>query len=161
MKVDNKRNTYRIWLSRLVITIVFTLAILLILFLPWFDNPQSGLSKYHAIILISAVYILINLYNYLKRPFFVSYDDTGEMLVMRYYSLSLFNSQKHSIEIPKTQLINFEIENFLFGSQQRIILVQNFRSKPAKYPPVSLSAVDKEDQQRIMQSLSKYIKSKR
>ena len=159
MKVDNKRNTYRIWLSRLVITIVFTLAILLILFLPWFDNPDPGVTKYHAIILISLVYIFINIYNYLKRPFFVSYNDTGEMIVMRYYSLSLFNSQKHSIEIPKKQLIKFELESFLFGSQQKIILVQNFRNKAAKYPPISLSAVDKEDQQRIIQSLGKYVKS--
>jgi len=159
MKVDNKRNTYRIWLSRLVITIVFTLVILLILFLPWFDNPDSGVTKYHVIILISLVYIIINLYNYLKRPNFVSYSDEGEMLIMRYYSLSLFNSKKHSIEIPKKQLIKFELEAFLFGSQQRIILVQNFRKKVAKYPPISLSAVDKEDQQRIIQSLSKYVKS--
>ena len=159
MKVDNKRNTYRIWLSRLVITIVFTLAILLILFLPWFDNSEGGLTKYHAIILISMVYIFINLYNYLKRPYFVSYNDSGEMLIIRFYSLSLFNSQKHSIEIPKKQLVKFELETFLFGSQQRIILFQHFRSRVAKYPPIPLSAVDKEDQQRIIQSLSKYVKS--
>ena len=159
MKVDNKRNTYRIWLSRLVITIVFTLAILLILFVPWFENPDSGISKYHVIILISGVYIVIILYNSLKRPYFVSYNDSGEMLVMRYYSLSLLTSKKHSIEIPKKQLIKFELEVFFFGSQQRIILVQNFRNKVAKYPPISLSAVDKEDQERIISSLNKYVKS--
>ena len=40
MKIDNKRNTYRIWLSRLVITIVFTLIILVLIFVSWFDNPD-------------------------------------------------------------------------------------------------------------------------
>ena len=112
MILDNQRNTYRIWLSRLVMTIVFTLAIIVIIFLPWLDNPASGLSKYHLMILIALIYIVINIYNYLKRPYFVSYSDQGEMIVLRYYPLSLFTSRKHSIEIPKTQLVKFEIQHF-------------------------------------------------
>jgi len=42
MKIDNQRNTYRIWLSRLVITIVFAMAILLLVFVSWFDNLESA-----------------------------------------------------------------------------------------------------------------------
>lgn len=159
MIINNQRNTYRIWLNRLVMTIVFTLIIIVIIFLPWFDNPDSQLSKYHLIILIALIYIIINIKNLLKRPYFVSYSDLGEMIVLRYYPLSLFNSKKHSIEIPKKQLVKFELEDFLFGSQQKISLYQHFRSKVAKYPSISLSAVDKEDQERLIQSLSKYITS--
>ena len=47
MKIDNQRNTYRIWLSRLVMTIVFTIAIIVILFLPWFDKEEATITKYH------------------------------------------------------------------------------------------------------------------
>ncbi len=159
MIVDNQRNTYRIWLNRLVMTIVFTLVIIVFIFLPWFDNPDSRLNKYYIIILIALIYIILNINNYLKRPYFVSYSDHGEMIVMRYYPLSLFTSRKHSIEIPKKQLVKFEVVEFLFGSQQKIILYQNFRKKVAKYPPISLSAVDKEDRERIIQSLSKYTTS--
>lgn len=159
MKIDNKRNTYRLWLNRMVTTIVFTVAILVIIFIPWFDNPESRLSKYHLIILIALVYILLNLHTYLKRPYFVSYSDQGEMIVLRYYPLSLFASQKHSIEIPKKQLVKFELQDFYFGSQQKLILYQHFRNKVAKYPPISLSAVDKEDRENMLQSLSKYASS--
>ncbi len=159
MKIDNQRNTYRIWLSRLVMTIVFTLVIIMILLVPWFDNPESRLGKYEIIILIALIYIVINVYNLLKRPYFVSYSDQGEMVILRYYPLSLFNSRKHSIEIPKKQLVKFELEKFLFGSQQKISLFQNFRNKVAKYPAISLSAVDKEDQERLIQSLGKYTRS--
>ena len=156
MKIDNQRNTYRIWLSRLVMTIVFTLVIIVIIFLPWFEDPDSRLSKYHFVILFALIYIVVNVYNLLKRPYFVSYSDHGEMIILRYYPLSLFNSRKHSIEIPKKQLVKFELEDFLFGSQQKISLYQNFRNKTAKYPSISLSALDKEDQDRLIQSLSKY-----
>ena len=157
MKVDNQRNTYRIWLSRLVMTIVFTLAILLIVFLPWFDETEFWLTKYHVVILISSVYVIVNWINFLKRPFFVSYNDQGEMIVVRYYPVSMFTSRKHSIEIPKKQFVKYELKPFLFGTQQMLILIQNFRGKEAKYPQISLSAFEKEDREKMLQSLNKYV----
>jgi hypothetical protein len=159
MKVDNQRNTYRLWISRLVMAIIFTLVIIVILFVPWFGDREMWLSKYHVIVAIALVYIIINLVNYLKIPYYVSYNDSGDMIVFRYYQMSLFTSKKHSIEIPKKQFIKYELQPFLFGTQQKIILYQNFRNKIAKYPPISLSAVDKEDRQKIIDSLSAYARS--
>ena len=156
MKIDNQRNTYRIWLSRLVITIVFAMAILLLVFVSWFDNLESGITKYHIVILISVIYLAINWLNFMKRPYFVSYSDQGEMLVVRYYPVSMFTSRKHSIEIPKQQFVKFELKPFLFKSQHYLILHQNFRGKVASYPRISLSAMEKEDREKMLQSLEKY-----
>ncbi len=159
MKIDNKRNIYRIWISRLVMTIVFALLILVLIFISWFDDLASGISKYHLMILVSGIYVGISWVNFLKRPFFVSYSDQGEMLVVRYYPVSMFNSRKNSIEIPKKQFAKFELKKFLFGKQQKLILVQNFRGKEAKYPPISLSALDREDREKMIESLGKYVSS--
>lgn len=155
MKIDNQRNTYRIWLSRLIMTTVFALIVVVLIFIPWFDNPDSSFTKYHIIILVSGIYLIINLINYLKRPYFVSYNDQGEMLVVRYYPVSMFTSRKNSIEIPKQQFVRYELKPFLFRTQHFLILHQNFRGKVAKYPPISLSALDKEDRKRMLQSLDK------
>ena len=156
MKFDNQRNTYRIWLSRLVMTVVFSLIILAIVFLPWFDETEFWLSKYHVAIFISAIYIIVNWINYLKRPYFVSYDDLGEMLVVRYYPVSMFTSRKHSIEIPKKQFVKYELKSFFLRTQHMLILVQNFRGKEAKYPKISLSALEKDDREKLLESLDKY-----
>ena len=156
MNFDNQKNTYRIWIRRLVMAIVFTLIILLLLLSSWFENSEGSLTKYHLIAAVALVYVAISVINALKVPYFVSYSDKGEMIIMRYYSLSIFNSKKHSIEIPKKQFVKFEIQTFLIGSQHRIILYQHFRNKIAKYPPISFSAVDKEDREMIFHSLSKY-----
>jgi len=157
MKIDNQRNTYRLWISRLIMAIIFTLVIIVILFLPWFEDREVWLSKYHVIIAIALIYIIINLVNYLKIPYYVYYNDSGDMIIFRYYQMSLFTSKKHSIEIPKKQFIKFELESFLFNTQQKIILYQHFRNRVAKYPPISLSAVDREDREKIIDSLSKYV----
>lgn len=159
MKIDNQKNTYRIWLSRLVMTIVFALIILVLVFVSWFDDLESGITKYHLMILISVVYVAINWINYIKRPFFVSYSDLGEMIVVRYYPVSMFTSRKNSIEIPKKQFVKYELKPFLLKSQHYLILYQNFRGKVANYPRISLSAMDKEDREKMLQSLGKYAQS--
>jgi len=157
MKIDNQRNTYRIWLSRLIMTTVFALLIVVLLFVPWFDNPESGFTKYHIIIVVCGIYLIINVINYLKRPYFVSYNDQGDMLVIRYYPVSMFTSRKNSIEIPKQQFLKYDLKPFLFGTQHYLILQQRFRGKEAKYPPVSLSALEKQDRLKLLQSLDKYV----
>lgn len=134
MKIDNQRNTYRIWLSRLIMTTLFALIIVVLLFVPWFDNPDSGFTKYHIMIIVCGMYLIINLINYLKRPYFVSFSDQGEMLVIRYYPVSMFTSRKNSIEIPKQQFLKYELKPFLLGTQHYLILHQKFRGKEARYP---------------------------
>ena len=159
MKVDNQRNTYRIWLRRLVTAILFTMAIIVLIFIPWFEERDFWLTEYHVIIFIALVYVVINVINSLRIPYFVSYSDHGEMIVMRYYPLSLFTSRKHSIEIPKPQFVKYELKPFFFGLHYKIVLYQHFRNKVVAYPPISLSAVDEEERQRILASLQKYIRA--
>ena len=158
MKIDNQKNTYRIWIRRLALTIGFTLGIIILIFVPWFDQPDLLLSEFHAMIFVAAVYVVISIINTMKTPYFVSYNDHGDTIVMRYYPLSLFNSKKNSIEIPKQQFVKYELKPYFFGRFQRIILFQHFRNKVVGYPPISLSALDEEDKNRILASLQKYMK---
>ena len=158
MKVDNQKNTYKIWIRRLTMTIGFTLAIIVLIFIPWFDQPDLWLSEFHAMIFVAALYVVISIFNTMKTPYFVSYNDHGDTIVMRYYPLSLFNSKKNSIEIPKQQFVKYELKPFFFGRYQKIILFQHFRNKVVGYPPISLSALDEEDKNRILASLQKYMR---
>ena len=156
MKIDNQKNTYRIWLSRLVMTVVFSLIILAIVFLPWFDETEFWLSKYHVAIFISAIYIILNWINFLKRPYFVSYNDQGEKIVVRFYPVSMFTNRKNSIEIPKQHFVKYELKPFLLKTQHYLILYQNFRGKVVAYPRISLSAMEKKDREKMLASLDKY-----
>ncbi len=159
MKIDNQKNTYRIWIRRLIMAILFTLLIILMIFIPWFEDRDFWLTEYHVIILIAVIYVAINVLNSLKSPNYISYSDQGEMIVFRYYPLNLFNSKKNSIEIPKQQFVKYELKKFYFGRKEKIILYQHFRNRIVSYPPISLSALEEEDKQRLLASLRKYIKS--
>ena len=56
----------------MLFAIIFTLLIILILLTPWFDNPDGQLTKYHLIIAIGAVYLVISImtvsYTHLTLP---------------------------------------------------------------------------------------------
>ena len=158
MKLDNKKSIYRIWLRRLLFAIIFTLFIILILLTPWFDNPGGQLTKYHLIIAIGAVYLVISIMNYLRDPHFVFFSDASEMIILRFYPVSIFNNKKHSIEIPKKQFVRFETKKFFFGLEEKLIVYQNFRGKAAKYPAISLSALNSGEKERIKTALRKYVK---
>ncbi len=155
MKIDNQRNIYRIWLRKLTITIIFTLTVLPTFFLDILDGPDAVFTKYHLIIIISLAYIIISLIGVFRNPYYFHFHDTTDMLIIRFYPVGLFNHKKNSIEIPIQHFVKFEIEKFFFG-QEKLIIHQQYRQKVAKYPPISLSAVNEEDRERLKVVLTRY-----
>ncbi len=160
MQIDNQRNVYRVWLRKLIITIIFVLFIIALVFINLFDNPDSSITKYHVAIAISIVYIVISLIGTFRNPYYFHFHDTTDMLIIRYYPVGLFNHKKNSIEIPIQQFVKFEIEKFFLGTEEKLIVYQNYRKKIAKYPPISLSAVDRADRDRLKVVLTRYSKRK-
>jgi len=77
---------------------------------------------------------------------------------MRYYPIRIFNQKKHSIEIPKSRFVKYETEKYFFGMKERIFLYQKTQNGIARYPGIHLSAVDKEDIERIKKSLQQFMK---
>ena len=158
MKIDNQKNIYRIWLRKMIVTIIFTGAIIAILFIDIFKQPDSFITKYHLIIAISLVFIIISLIGYLRNPYYFYFDDINDVLVFKYYPVGFFNSNKNSIQIPKQHFVKFEIRKFFFGMEEKLILHQMYRKKVAKYKPISLSAVDKPDREKLKNTLARYSK---
>lgn len=160
MKIDNQKNIYRIWIRKLAFTVIFTASIIAIMFIKAFDQPEVAITRYHLIIAISAVFIVISVIGLLQNPYYFYFDDTKDVLMFRYYPVGFFNSRKNSVQIPKNQLVRFETTKFLLGMEEKLVLYQLYRKKVAKYPPISLSAVDKEDRIKLKKALEKYSQGK-
>ena len=136
---------------------IFTLAIIILIIIDFPKNAENELTKYYLIIAISAVLIILIAISILRNPsYFYFNDDDDEKLVIRYYPVSFLNKGKNSIEIPKKRFIKYETKKFFFGTQEKLIIYVNFRNKVAKYPPISLSAVNKADREKLKVILSNY-----
>ena len=158
MKFDNRNNTIKIWRRKYIFTILLLSLVIIFGFVDYFQKPVLGLDKSVFIIGLGIFYIILIIINALLKHDFVFYADVGDKIIMRYYPIRIFYRKKHSIEIPKSRFVRYEIEKYFFGMKERMFLFQKTQSGIARYPGVNLSAVDKEDIERIKKSLQQYIK---
>jgi len=157
MIYDNRKNTLKVWLVKFTATVVLTPMILFASFSTYFKNPVFGVDRTWYILGLALLYLLVIVYYRLKRPYFVFFADNGNKILMRYYPVRAINRKKNSIEIPKNELVKFEIQK-KFPFREELFLYQKFRKGVGKYPPVNLSAVNKKDKSAIISALQKYIK---
>ena len=159
MIIDNKKTIYGIWLRKMIVTIIFTLSIIGVLFFTSIPD-DAAFGRYHIVITISAVFIIYSAIGILRKPYYFYFNDKKDVLIFRYYPVALFNSRKNTMQIPKQHFSKFETNTFFFGLEENLILFQNYRNKVAKYPPISLSAVSKEDRKKLKLALEKHSQQK-
>jgi hypothetical protein len=86
---------------------------------------------------------------------FIEYSDEKNKIRLRFYKAISFGSPKFSeIEFPQHVLKDALFENSIFGKMSDLTLVVKTKRGAADYPSVSLSAVNKEDRQKIADSLN-------
>ncbi len=100
-----------------------------------------GLNKYYWAVVVAAIYILQNIYEYLKDYKYIYFSDEEGKLVLKYVSLRPFSNKKYSIEINKNDLYSYKIKHFPFNFKQELILFVHTPQGIAKYPPISISAL--------------------
>ncbi len=160
MKLDNRKNTFQIWLRKFLTTIALTLLVITFGFTDYFKSPVFGIDKLWYLLALLVLYVGLIVYNILLKPNFVYFTDNGDKIILRYYPTRIFNRKKNSIEIPKQSFFSWEVEKFFFGRGEVLYLHGKYKSGIAKYPGVSLSAVSRLDREKIKASLNLHAKKK-
>ena len=156
MKLDNRKNIFKLWIRKFIEAIILTLLIIVFGFSDFFKNPVLGLHNSVYIIITVAAYLTIILSDLIKKPNYVYFSDNGDKIILRFYPVRIFNSKKSSIEIPKQSFVSWEVEKFFFGRYELIFLTGNYKTGIVRFPGVSLSAVNPEDREKIKSVLSQH-----
>jgi hypothetical protein len=102
-------------------------------------------------IFISCVWFTLSLnFNY------IIFKETDNSIIFRYYPLHPFHDKFKSIEIPKNKLSHIVIKESVFGLKSSLELYQITNQGIAKYPPLSISALKKEQKSIIFELCQKY-----
>jgi len=160
MKLDNRKNIYQIWLRKFLTTVILTFLVITIGFGDYFKTPVLGIDKTWYLIALALFYIGVSVYNILLKPNFVYFSDNGDKLILRYYPARIFNQKKNSIEIPKQNFVSWETERFFFGTCEMLFLKGKYKTGVARFPGVSLSAVNSRDREKIKSTLNSYARKK-
>jgi hypothetical protein len=85
---------------------------------------------------------------------FIEFNDSNNKILLRYYKAVRFGKTNYnSIEFPQTMLYKFQFENSLFGKMTDLTLIIKTRKGIAEYPPVSLTALSKNQRNEMQGAL--------
>lgn len=158
MILENRKTAIKVRLRTFVGTVVFATIISIIYTTRILNSPVLGLTKYQFTIFFALIYIFLLLYSYFLNLNYIYYSDNGHSIIFRYYSLRIFSSRKNSIEIPKKDFIQYDFEKTHFNLKENLVLYQRIKTGVAKYPPISISSLTKEEKIKLKKSLSRYVK---
>jgi hypothetical protein len=158
MILDIQKKVFSSHLRRMITFLAFAVIVLVIILVGKLPYTYLGFNKYQWAIVVCGVYILLVIYEGFKKLNYIYFSDEKNVITLRYFSLGYFSSKKNAIEIPKNEFLTYEIRTYFAGGKTNLILHRSVKNKDAKYPPVSLSLLNKKEIQQLTSVLDLYKK---
>ena len=157
MTFDNSRTIISIRIKLFGVTVVFLAFIVLTYIAEMIKYPLLGLGETTWTLALAVLYLL-----YAFMPMYLNYQyiyfsDEGENIIFRYFTAGIVGGRKNSIQISKKTFSGFKIDKKLGGLIQSITLFQKLMEGVAKYPPVQIGVLSKEERAKILRALNQYI----
>lgn len=163
MTLNNTKTIINLKLTRRISLILFLTFLVLTWIAKIIKYPLLGMNETVWTLIVSAVFLLIIVIPLILNYYYVCYSDEGENITFKYYSAGLIPGDKNAVEINKMTFSGFTLDKKLFGLVTSITLYQRIREGVAKYPPIYINALMKEQRIKIIKSLNSFaplIKSK-
>ncbi len=154
MVIDNTKVVIRDRKLMIIMAISFTVIIPILCFTEFFDYPVLGINREIYIIFICSLYLFINVYRFILDLNYIYFNDNNVKLIIKFYSLRPFMKKHRSIEIQKETLYKYEIKRSIASRKKSLILFQRVNNRVAKYPPISISALNEEEFINLLTSLN-------
>ena len=156
MTFDNSKQIINLRIKLFVATVLFLAYVALTYVAKIIKFPFLGLSDTAWTLILVAVYLIIAFLPMLLNYQYVYYSDDNDNIVIRFFTAGIIGGKKNSIEINKTTLAGYKTESRLFGLIISLILYQKIGQSIAKYPPVHISALNKDQRKKVLKSLNMY-----
>lgn len=157
MKIDNLNRIAALEKANYItaITLIIGSALLALLV----DEKFLGLNKWFWVIFLASLFIVPKIILFLMRINYINYnDEEGDKIILRYIPQGSFKTQRKSIEIKKNELIKYSVINSKAGLNKHLILFQKTPKGVAKYQPVSIKGLTKNEISNLLNSLGNYSK---
>jgi hypothetical protein len=155
MEIDIQRTILKKNLRAFILAILFVVFISLLLITYIYEDQLFGLTKYHLAIIFASIYVLYMLFNTLRQFHYIYFSDAGNKIILRYFPMGVFTYKKNSIEIGKSEFAGYEKKKVLFGFREKLILKVRTGRGLAKYPPVSVTALNQKEKENLYRALDR------
>jgi len=156
MTFDNSRTIISLRIKLFGATVVLLAYLALTYVAKLIKYPFLGMSDTSWTLILVGVWFLLAFMPMFLNYQFIFFSDDGEKIVFRYFTAGLVGGRKNSVEIDKKSFSGYKIEPRFFGLIQSVTLFQKFQEGVAKYPPVYISALSREERTKVIKSLNLY-----
>jgi hypothetical protein len=156
MTLDNSKTIISLRIKLFGATIVFIAYFILAYAANIIKFPLLGMGETFWTMLLTGIYVLLALLPMILNYQFVFFSDDTDKIIFRYFTSGIVGGKKNSVEIDKRSFGGYKTESRFFGLVKCIILSQKFREGLAKYPPIYISALSKEERIKIFKTLNLY-----
>jgi len=156
MTFDNSRTIISLRIKLFGVSILLAAYIILAYAAKLIKFPLLGISDTAWTLIFVAIWLFLAFLPMFLNYQFISYSDEGEIIVFRYFTAGIVGGKKNSVEINKKTFSGYKVESRFFGLIQSITLFQQFNQGVAKYPPVYISALNREEKAKVLRSLNSY-----
>ncbi len=159
MVFDNKKTTIRIYLWKMIQASVTVVLLIGIMVSGWFEKDVLGIPKYQWVILVTLVYLIMIVLSRLRQLNYFYFSDEGDRILIRYYPIHPLVQKKKAIQIPKIGLAGYSILPSILGFKKVLIIQQKVKGKTATYPPIGITALNRQEIDLLEKHLDKYVRS--
>jgi len=156
MTFDNSKTIISVRIKLFAATVLFLVYVGLVYAAKLIKFPFLGMSDTVWTVILVALWLIIAFYPMILNYQFVFFSDEGEKLVFRYFTSGIVSGKKNSVEINKRDFAGYQTESRFLGLVKNIILLQKIGLGVAKYPPVWISALSKEQRSKLFTSLNTF-----
>ena len=156
MTFDNSKTIIGLRIKLFGATIVFLTYIVLTYIAEMIKYPLLGMSDTAWTLILVSLYLFLAFLPMFLNYQYIYFSDEGEKIIFRYFTAGIVGGKKNSIEIDKRTFSGYKTESRLFGFILSITLFQQFKEGVAKYPPVYISALNREERAKVLKSLNLY-----
>jgi len=158
MTFDNSKTIISLRIRFFVVTVLFLTFLVLTYFAKVIKYPVLGMGDTAWTLIFVAIFVIITFYPMVLNYQYISYSDEGEDIILRYFSSGMISGRKNSVEINKRTFTGYEVNSKFFGLMQSLVLFQKIKDRTAKYPPVFITSLKKEEKAKLIQSLNSFVR---
>jgi len=156
MTFDNSKRIINLRITFFTATILLLAYLALAYVAKLIKFPMLGMSDTFWTVLLVGIWIVLTFMPMFLNYQYVAYSDDGDKIILRYYTSGFVSGKKNSVEIDKRSFSGYSVKARFFGLIQSITLYQKFYEGEAKYPPIYISALSREEKSRMIRSLKSF-----
>jgi len=160
MTFDNSKEIISVRIKLFFATVVAIAWIVLAYLAKLIKFPLLGIEDGIWTLIVVILWILVAFMPMILNYQYVSYSDESEKIVFKYFNAGIVGGKKNTIEINKNAIAGYETRSKYFGLSKSLILFQKMGQGMAKFPPVYISALTKEQRDKLYRSLALYVPGK-